>query len=135
MRAKTYYYKDKGQAFMVSDALLKEINDCVAHGLPVKTNGHTLYPIYEDPTDYEKRTGKTKSPAYVIHDGGAPVIRWYWAIQEHKKAHTQCKSLGDGLCGFKMVRYAEWNETSKKWELLPMVNHASSEQERVLDSN
>lgn len=135
MRAKGYYYRDKDQAFMVDERMFKQINHCVTHGLPVSTNGHTLYPILEAPSEQELRKGTPRVPAYAIHDGGVPVIRWYWQIQEHKKAHSGCKSLGDGLCGFKMVRYAEWNETSKKWELLPMVNHASLEQERVLDSN
>lgn len=61
-------------------------------------------------------------------------VQWYWQVREHTKRHHDCKPLGDGLCGFKMVRYEDWNDETKKWELLPMVNHATPEQERVLDS-
>ena len=61
-------------------------------------------------------------------------VRWYWQIQAHDKKHTGCKPLGDGLCGFKMVRYEDWNGETHSWELLPMENHATPEQEAVLDS-
>ena len=135
MKVKGYYYKDKDQVFSVSPATFKDIQKKVAHGLPIQTGGHTLYPILDAPTDYEIKTGKTRIAAWLIRDGSTPAVRWYWQIQEHNKAHATCRTLGDGLCGFKMVRYANWNETSNKWELEPMVNHADPEQEKVLDSS
>ena len=135
MAVKGYYYKDKDQAFLVSDEDFKEIQKAVMHGCPVDTHGRVLYPIFEEPTPVEKNKNRTRQPAWLIRDGRPPALRWYWQIREHKKAHTGCKPIGDGLCGFKMVRFAEWDETSKKWELMPMINHASSEQEKVLDAN
>lgn len=135
MRAKGYYYRDKDQAFVVDPQKVKEINHAIMHGLPVDTGGRVLYPILDAPSEFQKRTGKTKTESWLINHNSSPTLRWYWQIQEHKKGHTGCKPLGDGLCGFKMVRYAQWDEASKKWELLPMLNHATSEQEKVLDSN
>lgn len=132
-RAKGYYYRDKDQAFMVADSVKKEIDKAIAHGLPVDTGGHTLYPILDEPTEQEIRFGKTTTEAWIIRPNSVPTLRWYWQIQEHRKNHTSCKPLGDGLCGFKMVRYAQWNTSARKWELLPMVNHADSVQEQVLD--
>ena len=61
-------------------------------------------------------------------------VRWYWAVREHKDYHKDCTILDNGLCGFKMLRYERWNETDKTWELLPMENHATREQEKVLDN-
>ena len=134
MRAKAYYYKKDGQAYMIDESLTKAVNKAIAHGLEANNSDYTLYPIFEAPSEQDIRAGKTKEAVWLIRPHSTPTLRWYWQVQEHKKKHTACKVLGDGLCAFKMVRYAEWNETSKKWELLPMVNHASLEQERVLDS-
>ena len=62
-------------------------------------------------------------------------IRWYWMIQAHQpRSHSQCRLLGDGLCAIKMVRYETWNEERGCWEEEPMPNHATPEQEEVLDS-
>lgn len=135
MKVKSYYYQDKDQAFLISDSAFREVEKARIHGLSIKTGGYTLYPIFEPPTETEIRLNKTKTPAWLIRDGGCPTVRWYWQIREHKKGHSNCKTLGDGLCGFKMVRFAEWNDEAKKWELLPMVNHADSQQEKVLDTN
>lgn len=134
MKVKAYYYKKDGQAFMVDDALKKQIDDAIMHGLEANNSDYTLYPIFEAPTEREIRAGKTKEAVWLIRPHSTPTLRWYWQVQEHKNKHTSCKVLGDGLCAFKMVRYAEWNAVSNKWELLPMVNHASIEQERVLDN-
>jgi hypothetical protein len=134
MIAKTYYYRDKDQAFLVDDDQVKRINKAVMHNLPVNFE-RTLYPIFENPTEKEIRAGKTRRSAWQIRPHSCPTVRWYWQIQEHKKGHTGCKPLGDGLCGFKMVRFYEWNESASKWELSPMVNHADLQQEQVLDNN
>ena len=135
MKVKGYYYKERDQAFMVSDAVFKDIEKAIAHGLPIDTGGKVLYPMFSEPTEDEIRFNKTRIPAWLIRDGHQPALRWYWQVREHKKLDKGCKPLGGGLCGFKMVRFAEWNDDSKKWELLPMVNHADSSQEKVLDSN
>lgn len=134
MKVKAYYCKKDGQAFMVDDALKKQIDHAIMHGLEANNSDYTLYPIFEAPSEQEIRAGKTKEAVWLIRPHSTPTLRWYWQVQEHKKKHTACKVLGDGLCAFKMVRYAEWNAVSNKWELLPMVNHASTEQERVLDN-
>lgn len=135
MRIKGYFYRDKDQAFMVGDATKKAIDAAIMQGQEVDTGGHTLYPIFEPPTDYEIKAGKTKMQAWLIRPNQTPTLRWYWQIREHKKTDNRCKPLGGGLCGFKMIRYMDWNASTSKWELLPMVNHADSEQEKVLDSN
>lgn len=135
MIAKSYFYRDKDQAFLADDAEVKKINKAIMHGLPVNSIGKTLYPIFDAPTEREMREGKIRRPAWQIKPHSCPTVRWYWQIQEHKKNHTGCKPLGDGLCGFKMVRFYEWNESASKWELSPMVNHADSQQEQVLDTN
>ena len=134
MRAKAYYYKDKDQAFLVSESQKKSIDLDIIHGRPVDTGGKTLYPILEDLTEVDIRAGKTKAIAWIIRNGQSPTARWYWQIQEHRKSHATCHPLGDGLCGFKMVRFYEWNASTSKWELCPMVNHADTLQEQVLDS-
>jgi len=135
MRANGYYYMENGQAYMVAESVAKDINKAIAHGLPVDTGGHALYPIMPEPTEREIRAGKAKTAAWLIRPNSSPALRWYWQIQEHKKNHASCKPLGDGLCGFKMVRFFTWNATTSKWELCPMVNRATPEQEQVLDSN
>lgn len=61
-------------------------------------------------------------------------VRWYWMVQPHNKSHARCKLLGDGLCAIKMVRYEDWNEGLHRWEAVPMDNHATPEQEQVLDT-
>lgn len=130
-----FYYMDKGQAFLVSETDQKEIEKCMRGNLPVNTHGRTLYPIYDDPSEEDIAKGKTTRVAFVIHDGGFPVARWYWQVSEHKRALPNgYKALGDGLCASKMVRCMTWNSETKKWELLPMVNHATPEQEQVLDT-
>jgi len=68
----------------------------------------------------------------VMTDGDKVV--WYWMIQPHQKNHGRCKPLGDGLCAIKMIRYENWNEDNKSWEPEPMDNHATPEQEQVLDA-
>ena len=135
MRIKGYYYRDKDQAFLVSEDMKKSIDSALAQSKEVDTGGRTLYPIFDAPSDYEVRAGKTRVAAWCIKPNQTPTLRWYWQIREHKKSDSRCKPLGGGLCGFKMVRYLDWNASASKWELLPMVNHASSEQEKVLDSN
>lgn len=135
MQPKGYYYRDKDQAYMVDTAMVKQINKAIMHGTPIDTGGKILYPIFGSPSEKDIKAGKTRTPAWLIRPNSIPTLRWYWQIQEHKKAHTGCKPLGDGLCGFKMVRYFDWNTSTGKWELLPMVNHADSVQEKVLDSN
>jgi hypothetical protein len=134
MRVKAYYYKKDGQAFMVDEMLKKQIDKAIAHGMEANDSDDTLYPIFDTPSEHELRAGKTKEAVWLIRPHSTPTLRWYWQVQEHKKKHSECKQIGDGLCAFKMVRYAEWNADSKKWELLPMVNHASAEQEQVLDN-
>ena len=64
----------------------------------------------------------------MTNDAGS--IRWYWMVQPHHKDHARCKSLGDGLCAIKMVRYETWN--GEAWEPEPMDNHATPEQEAIL---
>lgn len=59
-------------------------------------------------------------------------VEWYWMIQPHDKSHFRCHPLGDGLCAVKVVRYENWN--GEAWEAEPMENHATPEQEQVLDS-
>lgn len=61
-------------------------------------------------------------------------VRWYWAVREHQDYHKDCTILNNRLCGFKMLRYEYWNEDEKSWVLLPMENHATPEQEKVLDN-
>lgn len=135
MLMKAYYYKKDGQAYMVDERTKKKIDKAIIHGIEANDSDYTLYPIFNDPSEKDIRAGNTKKPVWLIRPHSIPTLRWYWQIQEHKKAHTGCKPLGDGLCGFKMVRYAEWNGSTSSWELLPMVNHADSEQEKVLDTN
>ena len=134
MIAKSYYYRDKDQAFLVDDNEVKKINKALMHGLPVDSIERTLYPIFEEPTEKEIAAGKTTKPAWMIRPHSSPTVRWYWQVQEHKKKHSSCIPLGGGLCGFKMIRYYAWNGSTNKWELSPMVNHADSEQEKVLDN-
>lgn len=135
MKAKGYFYRDRDQSFMVADNVRKMIDKAIAHGTPVDTGGKTLYPVFDAPTEAELRAGKTRRPAWIIRPGCTPTLRWYWQVQEHRRGHTYCKPLGDGLCGFKMVRFYEWNASTSAWELCPMVNHADTRQEQVLDSN
>lgn len=135
MKVKGYFYKERGQTFMVADNVKKMIDKAVTHGTPVDTGGKVLYPLFEAPSEFDIRAGNMKKPAWIIRPGCSPTLRWYWQVQEHRRGHTYCKTLGDGLCGFKMVRFYEWNESTSAWELCPMVNHADSQQEKVLDSN
>jgi len=135
MNAKGYFYTENGQAYMVDKSLAKSINSAILHGLEIDTGGRTLYPILDDPTEQQIRAGNTKTPAWHIRPNSTPTLRWYWQIREHHKSHVGCKPIGDGLCGFKMVRFYDWNASTSKWELLPMINHADSQQEKVLDSN
>lgn len=132
MNIKTYKYEDKGQWYCVTETDLKKIKS--GEGEP-NYIGRALYPIYDDPSEKEIEKGKTRIPATVIRDGATPMVRWYWQIREHDKRHHDCTVLGDGLCGFKMIRYLGWNAKEQTWELLPMVNHATPEQEKVLDSH
>lgn len=62
-------------------------------------------------------------------------VAWYWMIQAHQRSHARCKVLGDGLCATKAVRYETLNEETGEWEAEPMDNHATPEQEQVLDNN
>lgn len=62
-------------------------------------------------------------------------VMWFWAIREHKAYHHDCVDLGNGLCGFKMIRYEALNESTGQWELLPIVNGATPEQIQVLESH
>lgn len=78
----------------------------------------------------DTRKDNTNTRVATTKDGG---VRWYWAVREHEDYHKDCTLLDNGLCGFKMLRYERWNEDEKTWELLPMENHASPEQEKVLD--
>lgn len=73
-----------------------------------------------------------REPMTRFDDRGYECVRWYWKICEHDKLHNGCVPLGDGLCGVKAIRYRVWN--CGKWEAEPMVNHATPEQEQVLDS-
>lgn len=135
MRACGYYYEERGQAYMVAESVAKTINKTIAHGLPVDTGGKVLYPIIDKPSESELRAGNLKTAAWIIRPDSTPTLRWYWQIQEHKKKHSGCKPLSDGLCGFMMVRFYEWDASTSEWTLCPMVNHATPEQEKVLDSN
>ena len=130
-----YTYMDKGQAYLVSDEDKREIEKALMGSSPVNTHGRVIYVIPDDPDEDDIRKGKTRCPATIIRDGSLPSVRWYWGVKEHRVADRGCKPFGDGLCGFKMIRYFDWNSESKQWELLPMVNHATPEQEKVLDSN
>lgn len=130
-----FYYLDKGQAYLVSNDDCEAIIKALRGAKPVNTHGRTIYPILDPPTDRELAQGKTSRVAFVIHDGGLPVARWYWQVHEVRKGqHGAYKSLGDGLCAVKVVRYQDWNADTNKWELRPMVNHATPEQEQVLDA-
>lgn len=62
-------------------------------------------------------------------------VMWYWAVREHQGYHHDCVNLGNGLCGFKMVRYEALNESTGEWELLPIENGATPEQIQVLESH
>lgn len=135
MNIKGFFYRDKDQAFLVSDAIAKNIKKAIIRGENIDTGGKILYPIFKDPTEKELRAGKLRTPAWLIRNGSTPTLRWYWQVREHKKADMGCKPLGDGLCGFKMVRFYEWNASASKWELSPMVNHADTQQEQVLDNS
>lgn len=135
MKVKGYYYTENGQAYVLSADAFKKVQLSVIRGEPVDTGGHTLYPIFDEPSAQDINKGKTKIPAWLIRDGKLPSMRWYWQIQEHKRSDTHCKRLDGGLCGIKVVRCAEWDGTSKKWVLLPMVNHADTAQEKVLEAN
>lgn len=74
-----------------------------------------------------------REPIYSYNGTGTMQVSWYWKICEHNpKKHGMCIPLGDGLCGVKAIRYKVWN--SGKWENEPMVNHATPEQEKVLDN-
>lgn len=130
-----YTYMDKGQAYLVSDEDKREIEKALMGSSPVNTHGRVIYVIPDDPDEDDIRKGKTRCPAAIIRDGALPSVRWYWGVKEHRATDRGCKTFGDGLCGFKMVRYFGWNSETKKWELLPMVNHATPEQEKVLDAN
>lgn len=128
-----FYYMEKGQAYLISEEDRREVERAILGSRPVNTHGRVLYPIYDEPSPLDKQNGRQRM-AMMIHDGQLPTLRWYWQVREHKNNHHGCKSLGDGLCGFKMVRYMTWNDDTKKWELLPMINHATPEQEQVLDA-
>ena len=128
-----FYFMEKGQAYLISQEDAREVEKAILGSRPVCTHGRTIYPIYDEPSPLDKQNGKTRI-ALVIHDGQLPTVRWYWQIREHTSKHHGCKVLGDGLCGFKMVRCMNWNDDTKKWELLPAVNHATPEQEQVLDA-
>ena len=132
MKVKSYKYEDKGQWYLIDDDETERINRGV--GEPNASN-RTLYPIFDSPTKDEISAGKTTTPAWLIRPYGRPAVRWYWQVREHSKKHQTCKLLGNGLCAFKMVRYYDWNDDTNEWELLPMVNHATPEQEKVLDTN
>ena len=132
MNITSYKYQDKGQWYLVSDDDFKKINN--GEGQPAYF-GRALYPVYSAPTEKEIEKGKTRMPLVVIRDGVTPTTSWYWQIREHTKRHNTCVPIGDGLCGFKMVRYIDWNANEKAWEIEPMVNHATPEQEKVLDNH
>lgn len=133
-KLKGYFYKDKDQAFMVSDSDFKDIQGALMRGEGADTSGRILYPVFDKPTKWEIEQGKARTPAYMVRDGQLPTLRWYWQIREHKRTDHGCIPVGDGLCGFKMVRFMNWNAEKDQWELEPMVNHADSAQEKVLDS-
>ncbi len=69
----------------------------------------------------------------VMTDGDK--VQWYWMVQPHQNYHNNCKIIGDGLCAIKMIRYENWDEVGKRWEAEPMDNHATPEQEKVLDTH
>lgn len=136
MNIKGFYYFVDGKAYMVSDTDFKKIQKDFLGARPVNTNGRTLYPVFDDPSDADIKSHKTRMKAWLVRDGMMPTIRWYWQVCETpKNAGSAYKALGDGLSGFKMVRYLDWNQDTKKWELLPMVNHATPEQEVILDAH
>lgn len=134
MSIKGYYYLHQGQSYLVSDEDFKQISSQVMRGDNVDTHGRTLYPILEDPTPKEIAKGVKKVAATMIRDGNTPTVRWYWAIHEHDGDHFNCVPVGGGLCAYKMVRFFEWNDSVKKWELLPMINQADADQIKVLNS-
>lgn len=64
---------------------------------------------------------------------GYEVVDWYWQVREHKASDFGCEQIGNGLCAVKVIRYEDWNEAAKRWELEPMVNAATPEQCEVLN--
>lgn len=132
MKIKSFKYEDKGQWYLIDDDEAKRLMGGAGES---NQSNHTLYPIFDAPTKAEIAASKTRTPAWLIRPYGRPAVRWYWQVREHRKKHEGCKVLGDGLCAFKMVRYYDWNDETNEWELLPMVNHATPEQEKVLDTN
>ncbi len=129
-----YFYEQQGQKYMLSESETRLVEKCLRGNSPVATNGRTLYAVpTAQPSASDIRDGKTTRAAVVIRNNGLPTVRWYWRVREHKVAHRGCTPFGDGLCAFKMVRYFNWNDETGKWELLPAVNHATPEQEKVLD--
>lgn len=65
-------------------------------------------------------------------ENGYQVMQWYWKICTHEANHGGCKQLDDGLCAVKALRYEYWN--GDRWVDEPMLNHATPEQEKVLDN-
>lgn len=129
IQVKGYYYEEAGQRYTMTPKVMAE----TLRGNGGKI-GRTLYPIFERPSQADVNAGRTRVAVWRITPDGCRVVRWYWQVREHTKGHSGCCALGDGLCGFKMVRYANWNAEAGKWELEPIENRATPEQERVLDS-
>lgn len=126
-----FFYKQAGAAYVVSDADRASIMADIMASRPVDTAGRTLYVMYDEPQNAVDAA--TPRPATVIRDGSHPSHRWYWQVREHHRTHHRCRELGGGLCATKMVRYMDWDAATRSWKLQPMVNHATPEQEKVLD--
>lgn len=135
MKVIGYYYLERGQQFKVDDATAAEINRRIMVGDRTDSGTKTYYPIFGAPSDKDIREGKTSIAAWrYVH--GEQYARWYWQVCSHTKRHSRCHMLdhASGLCGMKVLRYLDWNDAKKQWEVRPMVNHATPEQEKVLDS-
>ena len=129
IQVKGYYYEEAGQRYVMKPAELSET---------LRQNGgrlaHDVFPIFDRPSASDIALGKARVAAWHYTPDGERVVRWYWQVREHAKSHSHCCPLGNGLCGFKMVRCANWDEGAGKWVLEPMENRATPEQEQVLDN-
>lgn len=132
MNFKGFVYKENGQTYLVSGSVAEELKRNIMMSRECYTGGKVLFPVLEDIKADEINPTK-RFPALILRDGELPRVRTYWRIMEHDpKKHGHCKLLGDGLCVSNVVRYINWNDTTKKWEMEPMINAASKDQLQVL---
>lgn len=128
--SRAWYYVENGKKVLLSDAVNRDVNHENLIG-EVRTGGRVLYPVQLPPAMTERH----RRPATCIRDGGCESVMWYWQVCEHDKRHYDCTILdaNGGLCGRRMVRYLNWNQSAKQWEIEPMVNAATDSQIRLLE--